>query len=91
MKFLQIWTNPSEHFCFIKNCIKSPLCVVVGLSCTFSTALKFYVLCIRKSMPEVNESKMTKNTILSIVAISLVFNFVKFSGNTKPTPNQVRF
>ena len=74
----------------MKNYIKSPLCVVVGLSCTFSTALKFYVLCIRKSMPEVNESKLTRNTIISIVAISLAFNFVKFSGNTKPTPNQVR-
>ena len=42
-------------------------------------------------MPEVNESKLTRNTILSIVAISLAFNFAKFSGNTKPTPNQVRF
>ena len=64
---------------------------MIGLACTFSTVLKFYVLCIRKSMPEINESRLAKYAISSIIAVSLSFNYVKFSGNTKPTHNQVSF
>ena len=89
LDYLQVWVSPNESFCFMKNSIKSPLCVVIGLSCTFSTVLKFYVLCIRKSMPEVNENKLAKYAISSIIAVALAFNYVKFSGNTKPTHNQV--
>ena len=91
LDYLQVWVSPNESFCFMKNSIKSPLCVVIGLSCTFSTVLKFYVLCIRKSMPEINESTFAKYAISSIISVALAFNYAKFSGNTKPTHNQVSF
>ena len=42
-------------------------------------------------MPEINESILAKYAISSIIAVSLSFNYVKFSGNTKPTHNQVSF
>ena len=73
----------------MKNYIKSPIAAAIGLSCTFSTVLKFYVLCIRKSMPEVNENVLAKYAIFGILGVSLSFNAAKYTGKTKPVHNQV--
>ena len=42
-------------------------------------------------MPEINESTFAKYAISSIISVALAFNYAKFSGNTKPTHNQVSF
>ena len=79
MDFLQIWINQSENFCYVKNYIKSPIAAAIGLSCTFSTVLKFYILCIRKSMPEMNENVLAKYAIFGIMGIVLSFNVAKYT------------
>ena len=75
----------------MKNYIKSPIAAAIGLSCTFSTVLKFYILCIRKSMPEMNENVLAKYAIFGIMGIVLSFNGAKYTGTTKPVHNQVSF
>ena len=42
-----------------------------------------------KSIPEMDESRVAKKVIFIISVTSFVLGFIKFSGETKPTFNQV--
>ena len=81
--------NFSQEFCHIKNFLKSTMPVIIGLSISFSTVLKCYIICYKKSMPEMNDSKISKFAITSIFIASILTNGIKFSGKTKPTFNEV--
>ena len=54
-----IWINYSPEFCLYKTFLKSSLPVIAGISISFSTVLKFYVLCFKKSMLEINDKKVS--------------------------------
>ena len=62
---------------------------MIAMSLSFTTVLKFYIL-ITKSVPEMDETDIAKKAILSITIISSILSGLKFSGDTKPTFNQVR-
>ena len=89
LDLLQIWIDFSQEFCHIKNFMKSTVPVIIGLSISFSTVLKCYIICYKKSMPEMNDSKVSKFAIASILMASIFTNGIKFSGETKPTFNEV--
>ena len=89
LDLLQIWIDFSQEFCHIKNFMKSTMPVIIGLSISFSTVLKCYIICYKKSMPEMNDSKVSKFAIASILIASILTNSIKFSGETKPTFNEV--
>ena len=84
----QIWVTPSPNFCFFKNFIKNPPILMTGLSLSFATVLKLYFL-ITKSVPEMDEADVAKKAIFIITVSSSVLSGIKFSGDTKPTFNQV--
>ena len=78
----------SSDICFVKNLLKNIFPVNVGLYLSFTTLLKYYFLASR-SMLEMNESEIAKFTFGIISFVSLVVCGIKFSGDTKPTFNQV--
>ena len=78
----------SSDICFVKNLLKNIFPVNVGLYLSFTTLLKYYFLASR-SMLEMNESKIAKFAFGIISSVSLMVCGIKFSGNTKPTFNQV--
>ena len=88
LDLLQIWVTPSQNFCFVKNFFKTLLIIMIALSLCFTTLLKFYVL-VTKSIPEMDEIRVAKKTIFIIFISSFTIIFCKFSGETKPTFNQV--
>ena len=82
----------SFDICFVKNLLKNIFPVNVGLYLSFTTLLKYYFLASRSmqdSMLEMNESKIAKFTFGIISFVSLMVCGIKFSGDTKPTFNQV--
>ena len=62
---------------------------MTGLSLSFATVLKLYFL-ITKSVPEMDEADVAKKAIFIITVSSSALCGIKFSGDTKPTFNQVR-
>ena len=88
MDLAQIWITPSPESCFFKNFIKNPPILMIAMSLSFTTVLKFYVL-ITKSVPEMDETDIAKKAIFSITIFSSILSGLKFSGDTKPTFNQV--
>ena len=78
----------SSDICFLKNLLNNIFPVNVGLYLSFTTFLKYYFLASR-SMLEMNESKIAKFTFGIISSVSLMVCGIKFSGDTKPTFNQV--
>ena len=61
---------------------------MLGMSLDFITILKCYVL-VTKSMPEVDEIRVSKIVISLVILLSSGIGAFKFSGETKPTFNQV--
>ena len=88
LDLLQIWVAPNQHFCFVKNFFKSPVLVMIALSLCFTTILKFYVLA-TKSIPEMDEIRVAKKAIFIIFTTTFTIISYKFSGEIKPTFNQV--
>ena len=86
---MQMWINCRPLICLLHNIGKSILPVIVGLSVTFSTIAKCYVLCYKKSMLEINDAKVSKYAIGTIVLLSVFTNVLKFMIETKPSAQQV--
>ena len=84
-----MWVNCSPLICLMHNIGKSILPVIVGLSVTFSTIAKCYVLCYKKSMLEINDAKVSKYAIGTIILLSVFTNVLKFMVETKPSAQQV--
>ena len=72
----------------MKNFHQNPVIMIISLSLSFITILKFYVL-MTKSIPEMDESRVVKKVIFIICFTSFALGLIKFSGETKPTFNQV--
>ena len=88
LDLLQVWVPLSPHFCFMKNFHQNPLIMIMSLSLCFTTILKFYVL-MTKSIPDMDEISVAKKAIFIISIASFALSIFKFSGETKPTFNQV--
>ena len=90
IQLFQVWIAPGDFdFCFLNNlALNSHICMMC-LSLSLTTAFKFFVLA-KRSIPEMNESLFSKIAIVLIVLISWIVSSIKFySGDTKPTYNQV--
>ena len=90
MDLAQIWITPSPEFCFLKNFIKNLPILMIAMSLSFTTVMKFYIL-VTKSVPEMDEIDIAKKALFCITSVSSILNGLKFSGDTKPTFNQVSF
>lgn len=91
IQLFQVWIAPGDFdFCFLNNlALNSHICMMC-LSLSLTTAFKFFVLA-KRSIPEMNESLFSKIAIVLIVLISWIVSSIKFySGDTKPTYNQVQ-
>ena len=88
LDLIQVWVPLSPEFCLMKNFHQNPVLMIISLSLSFITILKFYVL-LTKSIPEMDESRVAKKAIFIISFTSLALSLIKFSGKTKPTYNQV--
>ena len=90
LNLLQIWSNPSYDICFLKNLITNATILMLCLSFSFATILKYLVLA-KRTVPEMNEGYVAKLSILLIILVSSGISSIKFFiGDTKPTFNQVR-
>ena len=90
IQLFQVWAAPGDFdFCFLNNLtLNSHICMMC-LSLSLTTASKFFVLA-KRSIPEMNESLFSKIAVVLIVLISWIVSGIKFySGDTKPTYNQV--
>ena len=89
LNLLQIWSNPSFDICFLKNLITNATILMLCLSFSFATVLKYLVLA-KRSVPEMNEGYVAKVSIFCIILVSWSVSSIKFFiGDTKPTFNQV--
>ena len=70
--------------------LKNLVPLMLGMSLSILTVLKCYVL-VTKSMPEIDENRVSKVVIAMIILLSFGDGGIKFSGDTKPTFNQVSF
>ena len=90
LNLLQVWFNPSFDICFLKNLITNATILMLCLSFSFTTVLKYFVLA-KRSVPEMNEGYVAKLSLFFIVLVSCGLSSIKFFiGQTKPTFNQVR-
>ena len=91
LDLLQLFVGPFPYwFCLAKNFIKLPIPITLGLILGFSSFLKFYVLCVTKTMPEMNESLIGKRVVFYSLGISLIGVIMKFASSGKPSFNVVR-
>ena len=89
LNLLQVWFNPSFDICFLKNLITNATILMLCLSFSFATVLKYLVLA-KRSVPEMNEGYVAKVSIFCIILVSWSVSSIKFFiGDTKPTFNQV--
>ena len=89
MDLLQIWIKCSPLICLLNNISKSIIPVVVGLLVTCGTILKCYVLCYKRAMLEINDSKVSKYVVGSLTLLAVSLNAIKFIIESKPTFQQV--
>ena len=73
----------------MNNISKSILPVIIGLSVTFTTILKCYVICYKRSILEIDDAKLSVYSIGIITFLSVSTNVLKYLGETKPTFQQV--
>ena len=87
---LQVWIAPGDfNFCFLKNLNTNSHILMMCLSFSVTTVFKFYVLA-KRSIPEMDESYVSKVVMALITLISWSVSCIKFLGrDTKPTYNQV--
>ena len=87
---LQVWIAPGDfNFCFLKNLNTNSHILMMCLSFSVTTVFKFYVLA-KRSIPEMDESYVSKVVMVLITLISWSVSCIKFLGrDTKPTYNQV--
>ena len=87
---LQVWIAPGNFdFCFLKNLNTNSHILMMCLSFSVTTVFKFYVLA-KRSIPEMDESYVSKVVMALITLISWSVSCIKFLGrDTKPTYNQV--
>ena len=78
-----IWINYSPEFCLYKTFLKSSLPVIAGISISFSTVIKFYILCFKKSMLEINDKKVSIFSITSIIGFTVMMNAFKYKDEAK--------
>ena len=89
LNLLQVWFNPSFDICFLKNLITNATILMLCLSFSFTTVLKYFVLA-KRTVPEMNEGYVAKLSIFFILLVSCGVSSIKFFiGYTKPTFNQV--
>ena len=86
---IQVWVPQSYDICLLKNINKCATILMMCLSFSFSTVLKFYILA-RKSIPAMDEIFVAKVSMFLITLISWSVSCIKsLIGDTKPTFNQV--
>ena len=89
LNLLQVWFNPNFNICFLKNLITNATILMLCLSFSFATVLKYLVLA-KRTVPEMNEGYVAKLSILVMILVSWGVSTIKFFiGDTKPTFNQV--
>ena len=87
--FLEQYLCNFFNICFLKNLITNATILMLCLSFSFATVLKYLVLA-KRTVPEMNEGYVAKLSIFFILLVSCGVSSIKFFiGYTKPTFNQV--